>query len=93
LRLSKSTDPEHLDHCIDYLRQVRDAFPSKGLLLAIQEDLLTFLGKAVMCAGDMTLEKAFINDGQRIEGSDGWGITHECRDWTVMYDFALAHEY
>ncbi|KAK0108216.1 hypothetical protein ONS95_003036 [Cadophora gregata] len=41
-----------------------------------------FLRQAVMCAGDMTLEP--VDD----EATDGWNVTHTCRDFKTIYDFA-----
>ena len=40
--------------------------------------------QAIMCAGDMTLEKMRTPNKIQV---DGWGVTHQCRDWDAMYDF------
>lgn len=50
-----------------------------------------YLRQAVMCAGDTALEKAMIVDGRIIRGVDGWGVEHECRDYTAIFDFAAQH--
>ena len=42
-----------------------------------------------MCAGDLALEKAVMIDGKLDRSVDGWGVTHECRDWSSMYDIAV----
>ncbi|KAL6802685.1 hypothetical protein GGI42DRAFT_353798 [Trichoderma sp. SZMC 28013] len=65
--LDHLTDPTHLDHCFDYLRQ------------------------AIMCAGDMTLEKAHVVDGVILDAVVGWDVEHQCRDWRTMFDFAVEH--
>ena len=41
-----------------------------------------FLRQAVMCAGDMTLEP--VDD----DATDGWNVTHTCRNFKTIYDFA-----
>tara|TARA_R110002060_G_scaffold66393_2_gene75217 strand:+ start:705 stop:899 length:195 start_codon:yes stop_codon:yes gene_type:complete len=41
-----------------------------------------FLRQAVMCAGDMTLEP--VED----DATDGWNVTHACRNFKTIYDFA-----
>jgi hypothetical protein len=48
-----------------------------------------------MCAGDTTLERAAVVNGQ-IVGEvkvDGWGVTHQCRDWQSIYSFTAEHRY
>jgi hypothetical protein len=47
--------------------------------------------QAIMCAGDTTLEKVITVDGKIIKGVDGWGVTHQCRDWKSIYDFTVEH--
>lgn len=42
-----------------------------------------------MCAGDLTLERAAVKDGELTASVDGWGVTHECKNWNVMYDIAV----
>lgn len=44
-----------------------------------------------MCAGDSTLEKAMVVDGRVVRGVNGWNVTHQCRDWESLYDFASRH--
>jgi len=44
-----------------------------------------------MCAGDSTLEKAIVVDAQVVAGVNGWNVTHQCRDWASLYDFASSH--
>lgn len=39
-----------------------------------------------MCAGDMTLEPAM----EAVE-LDGWGVTHHCRNFDAIREFAEAH--
>jgi len=44
-----------------------------------------------MCTGDTTLEKARTVDGKLVRGVDGWGVTHECRDYDSIFNFAEAY--
>ncbi|KAH9218726.1 hypothetical protein DL95DRAFT_457936 [Leptodontidium sp. 2 PMI_412] len=46
-----------------------------------------FLRQAVMCAEDMTLEP--VDEG----ATDGWNVTHTCRDFKTIYDFAAERRY
>lgn len=39
-----------------------------------------------MCAGDVTLEPAI--EGEEL---DGWGVTHQCRNFDAIKDFVDAH--
>ncbi|KAK5701749.1 hypothetical protein LTR97_004567 [Elasticomyces elasticus] len=42
---------------------------------------LDYIRQALMCAGDMTIEwPRTETDGSKF-AVDGWGITHECKDW------------
>jgi hypothetical protein len=54
-----------------------------------------YLRQAVMCAGDMALEEAIaIEDGESpTRVTQGWGTSHQCRNWQMMYDFAASHRY
>ena len=43
-----------------------------------------YIRQALMCAGDMTVEWPRVEkDGSRF-AVDGWGITHECKDWVGL---------
>lgn len=58
---------EHIDHCIEYLRQ------------------------AVMCSGDLTLERpSYIGDTTWTR-PNGWGVKHQCRDLSNLYSFPQAN--
>lgn len=54
-----------------------------------------YLRQGVMCAGDMTLEPAFELTGEDagVQGVNGWGVEHQCRNYQTMYDFAEEHRY
>lgn len=46
-----------------------------------------------MCAGDTTLEKVQVKNGQKVMAVDGWGVTHQCRDWQSIYSFTALQEH
>ncbi|MCJ1259228.1 hypothetical protein MMC24_007064 [Lignoscripta atroalba] len=52
-----------------------------------------YLRQAIMCNGDTAMDKyAFTMDnGKLIHGVNGWGTTHQCRDFNAIYDFAEIH--
>ncbi|KAK5994226.1 Oxidase ustYa [Cladobotryum mycophilum] len=60
-----TSDFEHLNHCVEMLRQ------------------------AVMCQGDLSLERPHNADGT--QGSTGWGSVHMCRDWSGIYRAVMAN--
>ena len=51
-----------------------------------------YLRQAIMCAGDTALEKAMVVDGRPIRSVDGWGVEHECRDYSSIFNFAAQHQ-
>jgi len=50
-----------------------------------------YLRQAIMCSGDITLEKARVEEGKVVRGVDGWGVEHVCRDWDVIFKWAEVH--
>lgn len=45
------------------------------------EHCFDYLRQNIMCAGDLTLEKARVDtDGHR-RTTDGWNTAHQCKDW------------
>jgi hypothetical protein len=52
-----------------------------------------YLRQALMCAGDMTIEHAREPPlGQKRLTTDGWGVTHQCRNWDEMLAWTLSHK-
>ncbi|KAK2601508.1 hypothetical protein N8I77_010955 [Diaporthe amygdali] len=50
-----------------------------------------FLRQAIMCAGDTTLEGVQHSENPLIkntQGADGWGATHNCRNWDDIKTWA-----
>lgn len=51
-----------------------------------------YIRQGLMCAGDMTLEKAKVNaDGVRIRDVNGWGVEHECKNWDDVMRWSEKH--
>jgi hypothetical protein len=51
-----------------------------------------YIRQGLMCAGDMTLEKAKVNaNGERIRDVNGWGVEHECKDWDAIMRWSEKH--
>ncbi|KAK0636389.1 hypothetical protein B0T17DRAFT_519028 [Bombardia bombarda] len=52
-----------------------------------------YIRQAIMCGGDMTLEWAKEPDpGRERETVDGWGITHQCRNFDQGLDWVKKHK-
>ena len=52
---------------------------------------LTYLRQMVLCASDITLEPAFSRrnvDGRLTQAAYGSGVTHQCRDWVQVRNYA-----
>ncbi|KAF9045153.1 hypothetical protein BJ165DRAFT_1389153 [Panaeolus papilionaceus] len=52
---------------------------------------LSYMRQMVLCAGDTTLEPAFIarnTDGRKTTAAYGSGVTHQCKDWVQIRDWA-----
>lgn len=57
-----------------------------------------YLRQAIMCSGDTSLEEAIVVPGLQSGGLptrnvDGWGVTHLCRNWEALWEFATNHRY
>jgi len=52
---------------------------------------LTYMRQMILCSGDTTLEPAFFaqnTDGRKTQAAYGVGVTHQCKDWVQIRDFA-----
>jgi hypothetical protein len=51
-----------------------------------------YLRQSIMCAGDVSYESAIVlPDGKLIDGVDGWGDWHMCRNWDTIWEYAVQH--
>lgn len=46
-----------------------------------------------MCAGDISLELVEENEELDVRSVDGWGATHQCRNYQQIFDLAEKHRY
>lgn len=45
-----------------------------------------------MCAGDLSLEKASVDEsGRRLTGVNGWDTAHTCSNWQDIFAFVGLH--
>ncbi|KAF4628424.1 hypothetical protein G7Y89_g9724 [Cudoniella acicularis] len=52
-----------------------------------------YLRQAVMCHGDMALEPAVQWKKTKTGLADEWNVSHTCRNYQQLYDFAESHRY
>jgi len=90
----------HQLHCLKMLRMHYAALLTMGQEMTDKvsdhpDHCFDYLRQAIMCSADMTLEKARVDpDGHR-RATDGWGSTHQCKDWgrveEVMVDYGWKY--
>lgn len=52
-----------------------------------------YLRQNIMCAADLTLEKARVDpDGLR-RATDGWGTIHHCKDWDKVMETMIDYRF
>ncbi|KAK0706208.1 hypothetical protein B0T26DRAFT_788870 [Lasiosphaeria miniovina] len=52
---------------------------------------IDYIRQAIVCCGDTTLEKSRTVDGKIVQGVDGWGVEHQCRDFKAIFAYGEAH--
>ncbi|KAK0281265.1 hypothetical protein LTR91_011583 [Friedmanniomyces endolithicus] len=78
LTLQASMDRENRDEIFDLLLK-----PQEGHVW----HCFDYIRQALMCAGDMTVEWPRTEEDGRRFAVDGWGVTHECKDWDAIMTF------
>ena len=90
----------HQLHCLralmghlDLLQQAADSGQSVPDIDARHTNhCFDYLQQSLMCSSDMTLEKVLHDENdQPIRAVDGWGVTHQCRQWATVAQFAREH--
>jgi len=88
----------HQIHCLAMLRHALHSFQdgdmqsSQRTSPAHLDHCLSYIRQALMCGGDTTFEwpRRIIHEANRVTGKvDGYGITHQCRDWDAIREFAI----
>ena len=88
---SGGVDIVHADHCIDYIRQVRTSQLSHPYAETAVSNHQSPI-KGLMCSADLTIEHyGWSDDGKLAQAVDGWFISHTCKDWDQIVQFATAH--
>ncbi|KAK3321284.1 hypothetical protein B0T19DRAFT_263126 [Cercophora scortea] len=97
---TKSVAVFHQLHCLDMLRRsliASAANPLEYSYLVPQHShhwshCFDYLRQTLMCAADVTYEKLQTKaDGTLLDGVDGWGTTHMCRDYQAVKEWATTH--
>ncbi|KAK1070475.1 hypothetical protein LTR12_008738 [Friedmanniomyces endolithicus] len=78
LTLQAAMDRENRDEIYDLLLK-----PQEGHVW----HCFDYIRQALMCAGDMTVEWPRTEEDGRRFAVDGWGVTHECKDWDAIMAF------
>ncbi|KAF2167369.1 hypothetical protein M409DRAFT_53974 [Zasmidium cellare ATCC 36951] len=84
----------HQLHCLTALRQQTFDLLNQTIHHPVKIDVMhnhhcfDYLRQAILCAGDMTLEPAKVVDGVRVQAVDGYGVTHQCRSFGAILEFA-----
>ncbi|KAK1056857.1 hypothetical protein LTR74_014601 [Friedmanniomyces endolithicus] len=78
LTLQAAMDRENRDEIYDFLLK-----PQEGHVW----HCFDYIRQALMCAGDMTVEWPRTEEDGRRFAVDGWGVTHECKDWDAIMTF------
>ncbi|KAJ3810409.1 hypothetical protein EV368DRAFT_15457, partial [Lentinula lateritia] len=76
----------HQLHCLDKLRQSVLAVPSTQWERWHTQHCLNYLRQMILCASSMRLED--VKNGEKV---NGLGLEHECRDWSVLYNYAAKN--
>ncbi|KAK4500700.1 hypothetical protein PRZ48_008889 [Zasmidium cellare] len=88
----------HQLHCLMALRQDthdllnQTLYHPANINMTHNNHCYEYIRQAILCAGDMTLEPAEVQNGERIHSVDGWGVTHQCRDFEKILEFAERSE-
>lgn len=84
----------HQIHCLSAVRKLL-AMPSPDNDDSLLErnhhikHCLDYLRNQIMCSADTSLEHARV--GGTDTEVDSWGVVHQCRDWTQVWEFARDH--
>ncbi|KIX97048.1 uncharacterized protein Z520_07162 [Fonsecaea multimorphosa CBS 102226] len=96
----------HQLHCLYIIRSIfydnlsgsqRQEHEAQGLaahhhLLGHARHCFDYLRQSIMCAGDVSYESAIVlPSGKLVNGVDGWGDWHLCRNWDTIWQYAVQH--
>jgi hypothetical protein len=86
----------HQIHCLrsfrNYFKFLMDGNSTLGTPSVNHIDhCMRYMRQMVLCYGDSTLEpthKQRAHDGRVVDAVTGFGVTHTCRDWTQIWEYA-----
>ncbi|RDW68185.1 hypothetical protein BP6252_09581 [Coleophoma cylindrospora] len=79
----------HQVHC---LVVIRSAFQAGNKDDDHVKHCFEYIRQAIMCTGDTTLEKVTVDDQGVLQPEiDGWGVVHQCRSYSMLFDIAEKH--
>lgn len=81
----------HQFHCLNALRGlIKDRSELSALRVGHANHCLNFLRQILLCNADMTLEPTTptVVQQHHINVVTGIGVTHQCRDWAQVREFA-----
>lgn len=88
----------HQLHCIEKMRRALDDPDDPVATIPHLQHCMNYIRQMVLCGADLTLEPEDYDEANRRNEATGVGVTHSCRDWSVVYDtvnenFARWSEY
>ena len=83
----------HQLHCLDKMRRAVVAMPSSEWESWHTQHCLNYVRQMLLCAASVRLEPVKVAPGKGQEGLkvDGFGLQHECRDWSALREAVEAN--
>ncbi|KAI1214209.1 uncharacterized protein F4807DRAFT_407083 [Annulohypoxylon truncatum] len=81
----------HMDHVHVESRDMNQSAKDRGHFL----HCFDYIVQAILCTADDTLErsgKVLVPGGEEVDGINGVGQMHQCRNATLLYDYVLQSE-
>lgn len=88
----------HQMHCVNGFRRSVEEYRAgvnltQGRIMHLTH-CLSYLRQSILCNSDISLELTSIRttvNGETVHAAYGAGVTHECRDWREIYDYAAKN--
>ena len=76
----------HQLHCVEKMRRAFDDPDDPIASIPHLQHCMNYIRQMILCATDLTLEPEEHNPETGRTEASGIGVTHVCRDWTVVYE-------
>ena len=76
----------HQLHCIEKMRRALDNPDDPVATIPHLQHCMNYIRQMVLCGADLTLEPTEFDEMDGRSGATGVGVTHTCRNWSVVYD-------